>query len=510
MWNRLNYGFTERIVVCIKESILNAVYEVLVPFSAFLADTISIAMMLAVALWGVRVAGGYREAVLHKGMMLLAIKIGVVVVFTANFASSYFDPLNARGGLFGMMMDAVEDILGIVTNYISFSTIIKCPNIDSPLAAPNIGSSIVWARVDCALETLIGGVFPLLFKPPYYSLVLGITGFLILCIFSGPLGVFIALAGFYLIFKFIMTLIRAAYIYIMSYTALAIMVLISPLFITLILFNVTKQYFEKWARLTVSFLLQPIFLFAYLSMLVAAFDAVIFTGPNSLYRAVAGAQMDGKRLGYPELVVPPVDNPADFFVMGEKLNTGTVAGNPIYADDTHGAIAINIDPEQARRDLGVPVTTDSGILDTTGEIVTTSADWDNPDGLFGFLNRSGLSKNFFKIDIPHKVIDWNVLAKWSTNGSTPANCTAAADVDVCITTSYVVRLVLSIIMAVLVSYIFIAMLDYLPFIGSGIAGDTASFPVFGIKNKDHNMGVPGDGMLGSLRKKLSAKFGLGG
>lgn len=493
--NKRSFGLTKRLVLCIKETIIYGTYKVLVPISDFFSKIIAIVLTLTVALWGVRTATGNRDNVLHKSLLVLAVKIGVVVVFTANFAQDVFDPHGTRGGLFGMMMDGIEEILGFVTSYISFSTLIKCP----AYASTSTGSAIVWDRVDCALETLIGGIFPINGRPPGYSLVLGITGFLVLCLFSGPIGVFIALAGFYLIYKLLMALVRALYIYIMAYTAFALMVLISPIFITLILFRTTIGYFEKWYRLCISFILQPIFLFAYLAMLVAAFDSVVFTGPNSLYRVIAGTQMDGKKLGYPDLFTRPPDNPADFFVMGEKLNNASVGGKPVYAEDNQGNMAIKIDPEQVRRTFGLPVARDAGPVDVVGEIASNAPNWDNPNGIFGYLN-PGVKKNFFKIDIPNKRIDWNVLAQWSSGA---ANC------DAICTSNYVSRLILAIIMAVIVAYIFFAMLDYLPFIGTGLASDSASFPVLGIKNNDHNMGVPGDGMLGSLQKKLSAKMGLG-
>ena len=68
-----------------------------------------------------------------------------------------------------------------------------------------------------------------------------------------------------------------------------------------------------------------------------------------------------------------------------------------------------------------------------------------------------------------------------------------------------IQLVLACIMAVVTIFIFMSMLEYLPFIGSGIAGEVLSLPTFGAGR----FAPPGSGMMGNIQKKLSANF-LGG
>lgn len=502
--NRRTFGLTKRLVLCVKETILYATYAILVPFSSFLASTISILITLAVVFWGINVALGRRDAVSPRGIFVLAVKIGAVLIFTTNFGASVFDPDNKHGGFFGLMMDALEDLLGILTQYISFSSVLACPNLTNTA----IGSDMVWERVDCALESLIGGIFPVEGQKPYYSLTLGIAGFLILCFFSGSIGILIGMLGLYLVLKFLLVVARAVYIFIMSYTAFALMVLISPLFIPLMLFRSTIAYFEKWCRLTISFIMQPIFIFAYLAMMVAAFDSIVFNGPNSLYHAIAGRQIEGKIIGYANPAANPPQNPANYFALGEAIWTGTDGTRPILADSAQGEVAVKLDPEQVKKLFKNPSAVDTGTVGVVGELSTSQADWEREGGVFSSLNPIIAGKkmrNFFKIDIPTKQIDWNTMARWS--GTTCPDA-SPANQESCITTTYLIRIFLAFMMAVIVAYMFVAMLEYLPFIGTGVASDTASFPVFGKKTNIHNMGVPGDGVLSGLKRKIGARFGL--
>ncbi len=469
--NIINYGLTKRIVICVKENVVQAVYKFLVPFSAFLSSTIAAALTLAVAFWGVGMMTGRQDAPV-RGMFVLAVKIGAVVMFTASFGASYF--LSFEGGLFGALLDAMEWLLTVVTSYICASQAISCP--------VGSGSLVVWDSIDYTLESLIGGIFPLNGSAPGFTLSFGLTGFLLTCLFSGTIGIFIALLGFYLVIKFIFALIRAMYIFIIAYIAFSLMILVSPIFITLILFRPTKAYFEKWYRLTFSFALQPVLLFAYLAMLVAAFDTVVYTGDRSLYRALAGDHFSDPN-----------------FQLGASLIGAQANGKYAIVENAQGEFAVKLDPEQVAKDLHIG-TVDTGVAGVIGEVITTDADWTGPGGIFGFLNRDPntgqTTKNFFKVDVPTKVVDWETLAAWS----------GASNV-----TSYLVNLLLTLIMAVITAYIFFTMLDYLPFIGSGIAGDSGTtMPIFGVNSRGNNLGVPGSSSFTKLRDNLSRRFGVGG
>jgi hypothetical protein len=231
----------------------------------------------------------------------------------------------------------------------------------------------IWGRVDCALNTLIGSIF----NPKL--LLAGLLGFFVCAFISGSFGLFIALIGFAIIFVLIFALLRATYVTITAYVALALMAIISPIFITCILFGTTRAYFEKWLKLTMSFILQPIFLFAYLAMMLAAFDTVIYDGKYSVYRAIV-SPLDIGVYPAPLNAFPPIDpvkNPDGDFLIGDWLFS-----EGIYHKSEGPAMGVGTNP---RRD---PVLTDrpTGIGGSAGAR-------ELPDTEFNQKNVAGIGLN---------------------------------------------------------------------------------------------------------------------
>lgn len=448
------FGLTRRIVPCIKENIIEAVYYFLVPFSQYMANFVAAACTLAVVLWGALMAAGKATAPV-RDLAVTCMKIGAVVMFTSNFA-----------GAFGLFLDAIEDMLGYVASFAGYNTNWNCPMFSDP------ASLYIWDRVDCALETLVGGVFST------FTLSGGIVGFLITCLFSSYVGFFIAILGFYLIMQFLFAVARAMYIFISAYIAFSIMVLISPIFIPLVLFQASKSYFEKWLRLTTGFMLQPIFLFAYLAMLLIAFDEVVYTGQYSLWRIIAPSYL--------------VDDPN--FSLGDFL-----LYSGVYAADSKSSSAIKIDPGAVQRRFANPQNIDTGTLGTIGNTVAGPSDWNTGPYGGGIMNSLGLGNSpddlrFFKVDVNTNGIRWEVLAAWNSYPATWYSPSDSWDV-----TDYLIDLFSRFIMAVITCYIFMILLDQLPFIGAAIAGKPVGLPTFGVGR----MAPPGAGFMNNLRHDLA-------
>lgn len=520
--NRKTYGFTKRIVVCVKETILLAVSQNLGKISDYFAKTVAVMCVLAVMIWAVQMLAGMRPAPTRE-VFILGIKIGLVIMFTSNFASSFFDPGNGKGGLFGMMLNAMEDMLKIVISYttmkLSFSgtcypmTLPKAP-ITSPIYVLS-----VWDTIDCMLDTLMGGIFSPL------TLTEGIIGFIIGAFFSSVLGFFVAILGFILIAMLLIAVARAVYIFISSYIAFAFMVLVSPMFIPLVLFKSTKAYFEKWLRVTIGFILQPIFVFAYLSMLVATYDVLVFSDQTtiSLYRAIAGYTLGGDT----PLSIGKLVSYNGGFTSGDKI-IGQTAFNLNYKQ------ILSSCNDKACETGNTMSKKDSGTLGTIGQEVTKNVGLWQQD-VYGALGDS----NIFRTGIPVKnVVDWESLLINSyrviKNGKPEAKEPEYSNIidawnpyKVCLDNPglitvdyncqtnpdplnykgkylnpYMIKILLSLIMAVISAFIFMSMLQYLPFIGSGISGESLSMPTFGAKG----LAPPGSDMLGGIQKKIADKI----
>jgi hypothetical protein len=469
--NLKQYGLTKRIIICVKETILYVVAKpdpagnpgFLIALSDLMATTVSVMITLAIVLWGMLMATGKTTAPV-RDLSVLLMKIGAVLMFSWNF-----------NGWFPLMLDAMEHLLGIVSSYALQNPALNCSNMTTDPWLP----MSVWERIDCTLQTLIGGILP-------YDLATGqmigantvrygIAAFLVVSLFSGAVGIFIALLGFWLILQFLLTVARAVYIFICSYLAFSLMVLISPFFVPLILFRVTKAYFEKWLKITMGFILQPIFLFAYLAMLLAVFDTVVFTGPRSLYRAIAGQH---------------VSEPG--FKLGEKLRT-----EGVYAEDNQSGFGVRTDFNPLQSSLPTIRPVDSGVAGIISEEMASQQNWED---IFSFLK----GRKVFRVDAPTTVINWEMLAAYHGGYwiPPPPNQPGPPALNM---KAFFVNLFLSFILALVTGVIFFILLDALPFIGSGITAEPFSSQLGMGK-----VGSVGKKALGNIQGRIAQRFSGGG
>lgn len=60
----------------------------------------------------------------------------------------------------------------------------------------------------------------------------------------------------------IITLLRAVAVYIMAFMAIAVLIGLAPLFLTFMLFDVTRYLFDNWIRFTIRYMIEPVILMA--------------------------------------------------------------------------------------------------------------------------------------------------------------------------------------------------------------------------------------------------------
>lgn len=105
---------------------------------------------------------------------------------------------------------------------------------------------------------------------------------------SSVLGVMLAVLGFIFMWGLAMMIVKALFAYLAGYIGIAFMMIIAPLFIPLALFRTTKEYFDKWAKLVISFTLQPPLILLFVSFSIAATDLALFSGDYSVMYRIAG------------------------------------------------------------------------------------------------------------------------------------------------------------------------------------------------------------------------------
>jgi type IV secretory pathway VirB6-like protein len=174
-----------------------------------------------------------------------------------------------------------------------------------PFAA---NQNTIWDRVDCMADFIIGikgasvdgaGVSE---GAGEAGISRGLIFFFMSNLASPGTGFFIGVMGIYVLWSFVMAMIKALHTYLASILAISFILLLAPLFFPLLLFKKTRQYFDKWYRMLGSFILQPVILFAFLSMMMIALDYMLVSGRYSVLNAACGevCVMDGSAVSNPE------------------------------------------------------------------------------------------------------------------------------------------------------------------------------------------------------------------
>jgi len=413
-------GLTHRIATCIKTQLIDAATEVASDVYGEVADVINKMATLAVLIAGLAMLGGHRPV--WEGPFATAVKVAVVTTIVTNI-----------GAYTNILFDIIEDLVDVVT----FVPEVVCYD---PGAGGGGGASKMWHVVDCELDMLMGGINSEL------DIRKGLVGFLTNALVSGGVGAFVAVMGALLIVMFLMTLIQSLYIFVTAYIALALLMAVCPIFLPMLLFGGTRRYFDSWLSMLFSFILQPVALFAYHSVMLVAFDILIFSGDQSLYSVITKGQ----------------SNNNNFTSIGAYIE-----GKDAYVEGSFFDTTVNIDPNMSQEVLKNEVTELPGYQGPTVK-------FDEPAGCEGvknlidcigtdYVENNELVRNaqqFFKIDQPVSALDWEKLA-----GGEPDE--------------YIQEVAIAFLSAAITAYILFSLLHKLPYIGAGISGNSAGVPLFG-------------------------------
>lgn len=280
-------GFSAPLAQCFKESMENVLFgntaatvtgtgmyngtPFFVTLQNNLRTVIKLAMSFAVMGFGFSVLVG-GAAIDKKKVLNFIIKLSLVMFFALGNA---------------WQMGFVNGIIGGSTFLESLVTRIKVnpaaekqdgcqfpkfnytdPNFNtrynSPKYPPGKEYLEVWDTLDCKLARAIG-------YGPEVS-VPSIIGLMLAGLFTGPIGIAYFVASLVFAFYMLAIIVRALHIFLMSITAVILLIYVSPLTITLSLFERTKGIFDGWWKQVLGLALQPMILFAYLGILVTVFD----------------------------------------------------------------------------------------------------------------------------------------------------------------------------------------------------------------------------------------------
>ncbi len=270
-------GLANRLVGCIRQTLHNASSRYFDPdtgIHASVARGIAGLITLGVVIYGIMIVSGMVEK-LGRDTFILLIKIALITYFVINTQMLY--------NLFIYMIDA------LATDMLNFSS--------TDLFGDCMRKFSIWERMDCMVDTVIGIQISSITAPGFQGfnhkfggemMQRGLIGTFFHLMKSSSFGFVIGLMGFLYIYALLFFLVRVLLAFLMAFLALTLIMMIGPIFIPLVMFRATKQYFDKWVGLIISSCLQPIVLVAFITFAVAGLDLVMFSGPTSVIRVIAG------------------------------------------------------------------------------------------------------------------------------------------------------------------------------------------------------------------------------
>lgn len=304
-------GLTHRIAGCLRKTLDSAASEFFLQFGDLLTLTIGAALTLAMIVYGIMLSFGMVEK-LGRDTFVLLMKMAAVITFVANSQLIYDMVIDAMDGASAAVIsytppssatvDSTGSKIDQTTCINKMLEDLKEADKSQPIIAP-------WLGVDCLLDTVIGIKKPLksgdpppvidgswfnskLDNPDASKSNQGMSRALIFLFFSSMessiVGLILAVIGFVFILGLLMLIVKIFFIYIMGYMGVAFLVIISPLIIPLVLFNQTKQYFDKWTRLLISIAIQPVIMLVFLIFVLTAVDLAAFSGKYSIIYRIAG------------------------------------------------------------------------------------------------------------------------------------------------------------------------------------------------------------------------------
>ena len=281
------------IVPCLSNTIEIAATDMAYAMVDYIDPIFYFFLTLVVVMHGVTMVQG--EGQIGPRTFLLLLKIMAVVAFVHSLGG-YAPSIITIGDIYDIMK-GTEDIMAEAMLGGGGSQSFACDY--AQYLPSNRPGHILWAEMDCALAKILGFALTGSNGQPSMVLAASVLGMLGGFFFGGTFGlaVFFAAVGFLL--ALIGFVVRVGFAYINAYMVVALYVIISPIFIPLVLFKGTTQYFQNWVKGIAGAVITPVIVTAYSIFALLIFDQMLFREDSVLkammnYSVIAEAQRNAK------------------------------------------------------------------------------------------------------------------------------------------------------------------------------------------------------------------------
>ena len=240
-----------------------------------LKAVIKMALTLSITFLGAMVLLG-MSPLTKKQLMMYILKIGLVMYFAlgTGWQFGFIDGILGGSNYISDIMMKLdyangppEDQDGCQFPRFNYSDTSELTKYDNPSYPPGREYLKIWDTLDCKLARALG-FGPEVSVPNLIKMIL--AGLL-----TGGLGLIFLVGVFMFAFFMLSVVIRAIHIFLMASVAIVLLIYVSPITITLALFERTKGIFDGWWKQILGLALQPVILFAYLGVYISIFDHIV-------------------------------------------------------------------------------------------------------------------------------------------------------------------------------------------------------------------------------------------
>lgn len=236
--------------------------------------SIRVALALTIMFYGMKILNASGE-IKRKDMMLFIVKLAIVMYFATGSAwkDTFFDGIYKTSDflsdlVFKIQLSDIEEKRDGCQFGRSAYTSIKSDSVTeiSLLNSYPEGKEYlaIWDTLDCKIARYMG------FGPE--ASVANIAMLIIAGMLIGPIGAYFVTVLFFFAFLMIRITIYAIHIFLASSIAIILLVFISPIAITCILTEKTKDIFNNWLKQILSYALQPMILMVYMAIFISILD----------------------------------------------------------------------------------------------------------------------------------------------------------------------------------------------------------------------------------------------
>lgn len=422
--------------------------------------------LLVIVYHGVRMFLGDIQRI-KSDTIILGLKMAGVLLFLNNAPAIYIDMVNILQGLSQNISTAATSlhttgfcIGGSTTNTVGASN-----------SQWQWGGTGLWARWDCIFKYLLG------FGAGGFAAA-GIASFLLMMVYSLGTGFLVLFMALGVIFSLLQAAFRFIHVYLMATLALSFMFCLGYLFVPLLLFRNTFEYFNKWLSMVLGFILTPIIMFAFMGMMLMAVDITLFSGQFSLFCVIGGqsggtcAGSDGKLFSNITGTLDPKHNGNIQAYTTQLFEIGLNGPSSLMASSITGSAQGALGTGVGTGCTGTPEQTATGYTCDMGQTATN------------FIDQAKVAAA--RVGIPTLQLNMSGLASAANDtcvsnlsgggfGGSSGNTTEFFYTNC----PWVENILISLCVAALVIYVMLSLLTYIPTLASNLSsnlikGDLAS------------------------------------